>query len=705
MGATRFASLDALTVDELEDAPVRYPRPSRLGRPLKVRGQKAQRAADTLGLQTVGDLLEHLPRDRREARTIAQLVPEESATIVVEVRSISSRSVRRRGMRPIVEATVADDTGVLKVAFFNQPWLVSRYPAGTRLVLHGKYAARNRFSVQSHAPTSEAVAGESAVAHYPATEGLSSTEILALVREHAADIADVLEPLPAALRSSQRLPDRPSALAASHFPVSGADLEAARARLAFDELLLAQLALMRRRRMRERSATAPVFDAEGELTGRWLHELLPFEPTRDQRTAFAALDADLIRSRPMQRLLMGEVGSGKTVVALYALLRAVEHGYQGALMAPTETLAEQHFATVQALMPGEAVAVGLLTGSTPARRAADIRGKLASGELSLVVGTHALIEDAVSFARLGVAVVDEQHRFGVRQRAALDAKGGGDEHPHVLHMTATPIPRTLALARYTDLDFTVLRELPSGRQPIETFVCSTSAERARSYERIREELREGRQAFVVCPLVEESEVLQARAATAEFERLRAGELRGFEVVLLHGQMPSSAKQQAMARFASGAAQVLVATSVIEVGIDVPNATVMVVEDADRYGISQLHQLRGRIGRGTHPSLCLLFGAKESARLRALATHRDGFELAEIDLELRGQGELIGTRQHGQELFRVAELPRDAELLERAVAAARSIDAEDPALELPQHLLLCDALIEAYGAEAEAPIRA
>jgi ATP-dependent DNA helicase RecG len=321
------------------------------------------------------------------------------------------------------------------------------------------------------------------------------------------------------------------------------------------------------------------------------------------------------------------------------------------------------------------------------------------------VGTHALIESSVAFARLGVVVVDEQHRFGVSQRAALDAKGAGDESPHVLHMTATPIPRTLALAGYRDLDFTVLRELPRGRQPIETFVCSSAGERARAYERIREELRAGRQAFVVCPLVEESEALQARAATAEFERLRQGELADFALALLHGQMPTVAKQKAMGEFASGGAQVLVATSVIEVGIDVPNATVMLVEDADRYGISQLHQLRGRVGRGVHPSLCLLFGAKQSQRLRALAAHSDGFKLAEIDLELRGEGELAGTRQHGQAAFRVAELPRDVELLERAVAQARAITTDDPELELPEHALLSDALTAAYGAEAQAPIRA
>ncbi len=433
--------------------------------------------------------------------------------------------------------------------------------------------------------------------------------------------------------------------------------------------------------------------------------MLPFTLTRDQERALEAIDGDLARPQPMQRLLMGEVGSGKTVVALYALLRAVEHGYQGALMAPTETLAEQHFATIQALMPGAVVPLGLLTGSTPARRRADLLGKLATGELSLIVGTHALIEDAVVFSRLAVAVVDEQHRFGVRQRAALDAKAIAGERPHVLHMTATPIPRTLALSNYGDLDSTQLRELPAGRRPIKTFVCSLQAERARAYERIREELREGRQAFVVCPLVSESELLQARAATAEFERLRTSEFRDFRVVLMHGQLAAAAKQEAMSAFASGAADVLVATSVIEVGIDVPNATVMLVEDADRYGISQLHQLRGRIGRGARESFCLLFGAKESPRLVAVARHADGFELAEIDLELRREGELVGTRQHGEASYRVAELPRDAELLERAHRYADELIVADPDLAEPEHALLADELLGTFGPEALAPIRA
>jgi ATP-dependent DNA helicase RecG len=711
MAVTAFGTSDPLEPPELEAASVRYPRPSKLQAALSFQGPKMERAAETLGLETVADLLLHLPRDRREARAVAELVPGDNATVVVQVRSISSRSVRRRGMRPLVEATVADDSGAMKATFFNQPWLEQRYPVGTRLALHGKFEGRRgtgvggQFRVQAHARTGDAVGGDATVAHYPATEGLTSTQILALVREHRGAFDDVVEPLPARVRTRERLPDRAAALAEAHFGESPADIELARRRLAFDELLLAQLALRRRRLRRRALSAAPSLDGDPDLTVRWLSEMLPFPLTGDQERAMEAIDQDLARPQPMQRLLMGEVGSGKTVVALYALLRAVEHGYQGALMAPTETLAEQHFATIQSLMPGSVVAQGLLTGSTPARRRADLLGKLASGELSLIVGTHALIEESVRFGRLGVAVVDEQHRFGVRQRAALDDKATGGERPHVLHMTATPIPRTLALAAYGDLDFTLLLELPAGRRPIKTFVCSTVGERERAYDRIRSELQAGRQAFVVCPLVSESEVLQARAATAEFERLRQGELREFRVELLHGQMAAGAKQAAMNAFATRDADVLVATSVIEVGIDVPNATVMLVEDADRYGISQLHQLRGRIGRGEHDSICLLFGSKDSVRLRALAGHTDGFKLAEIDLELRGEGELVGTRQHGEAQFRVAELPRDAPLLEQARQYAEEVVAVDPELEAPDHALLAHDLVAAFGAEALAPIRA
>jgi ATP-dependent DNA helicase RecG len=700
---TAFASTQPLTDEDLHAVgPPRCPRPSRLATPLDVKPAKTQAAAERLGLTTVGRLLEHLPRDQHEARTIVELNAGETATVVVEVRSITSRPVRRRGMKPLVEAVVADETGTMKVAFFNQPWLQRKYKPGTRLLLNGKYEGRNRFRVQGHAESGEAVGALSDdVATYPATEGLSSTQILALVRQWQGAAYESLEPLPARLRARDRLPDRAAALLAAHF----GDHEAGRARLAYEEMLLLQIALLRRRARRREGARAGALDPPGDITARWLADSLPFAPTSDQRKAMETVDEELERDRPMQRLLMGEVGSGKTVVALYAMLRAVESGAQAALMAPTETLAEQHFATLQALMPGELVQAALLTGSTPGGRRADLLGKLASGELKLLVGTHALIEEAVEFDRLAVVVVDEQHRFGVNQRRALDRKAPDGLAPHVLHMTATPIPRTLALTAYGDLDVTVLRELPAGRRPITTHVCATERERSRAYERIREELRAGRQAFVVCPLVEESEALQARAATAEFERLREGELRDFDVVLLHGQMRPREKQEAMAAFAAGGADVLVATTVIEVGIDVPNATVMLVEDADRYGISQLHQLRGRIGRGEHDSLCLLFGPKESARLRALGEHRDGFRLAEIDLELRGEGEMLGTRQSGLQAFKFARLPEDVEVLERARMRARAMLDEDPELTEPEHALIADALIAAFGADAMEPIPA
>ena len=420
----------------------------------------------------------------------------------------------------------------------------------------------------------------------------------------------------------------------------------------------------------------------------------------------AAIDRDLAAGRPMQRLLMGEVGSGKTVVALYAMLRAVEHGAQAALMAPTETLAEQHFATLQKLMPGELLQAALLTGSTSASRRADLLGKLASGELKLLVGTHALIEGAVEFDRLAVAVVDEQHRFGVNQRRALDRKAPDELAPHVLHMTATPIPRTLALTAYGDLDVTVLRHLPAGRQPIDTHVASTERERARAYERIREELAAGRQAFVVCPLVEESEALQARAATAEYERLRTSELKDFRVVLLHGQMRPREKQEAMAAFAAGGADVLVATTVIEVGIDVPNASVMLVEGAERYGISQLHQLRGRIGRGdARVGLRAVRAegvARGCARWPSTAT---GSSSRRSTSSCAARGRCSARASPGLAQFRVARLPEDAELLDGAREIGAALLEADPELALPEHALLEWAVRAAYGADALDPIPA
>ncbi|MEI2701021.1 MAG: ATP-dependent DNA helicase RecG [Baekduia sp.] len=694
---TAFADTRELTGDELASAPVRWPRPSELARALTVTPNPAAAAAEALGLTSIGALLEHLPRQTGEARTVEGLAVDETATVIVEVRSIRSRPVRRRGMKPLVVATVADATGTMQATFFNQPWLERQYAPGARVMLSGKYQGAGRFRVNAHART-DAVGGEegapSAAPQYPVTKGITSTQVLALVREHAAAIKDFPEPLAGSIRASGHLPDRPAAIAAAHF----GDSEDGRRRLAFEELLVDQLVQLRLQARSEEGRSARALAEPPAMAAGWLSGQLPFEPTGDQLAAIAEIDADLAKTRPMNRMLMGEVGSGKTVVALYAMLRAAEHGAQAALMAPTETLAEQHFATIQKLLGDTLISVELLTGATTAARRRALLGRLATGELSLVVGTHALIEPDVEFNSLAVAVVDEQHRFGVRQRAALEQRAGGGENavPHLLHMTATPIPRTLRLASFGALDVTTLRELPSGRQPIATHVCSSDGERARAYERIREELDAGRQAFVVCPLVSESEVLNARAATDEFERLREGELADYELALLHGQMKSAEKQAVMERFSHAGAQVLVATTVIEVGIDVPNATVMLIEDAERYGISQLHQLRGRVGRGEHKSLCLLFGPKESQRLKALAEHSDGFRLAEIDLELRGEGELTGTRQSGLARYRFARLPDDAAVLEDAHSRAQALAGELD--DDPRHALLA-ALVAEREAEA------
>jgi ATP-dependent DNA helicase RecG len=676
------------------------PRPSRLASPLGLRGRSAEAAA-TLGLETVGDLLEHLPDrhlDRGGGRELASLAPGEEATVSVVVKDVASRPMRRRrGVR--VEARVADDSGPALAIWFNQPWVARQLAPGSSVLLRGALKARNEFHVREwEAEPSErnggAVHTQGLVAVYPATQGLTKRLLRELAQRARDAVRDAVEPLPASLRAVERLPHRPAALAAAHFPRDDAEFEGARRRLAFEELLELELALGRRRRARRAAQRSTPLELAGGLVAPWL-ESLPFALTGEQRRAVEEIDRDLASDRPMQRLLMGEVGSGKTVVALHAMLRAVESGRQAALMAPTETLAEQHLATLDRLLGG-LVPIALLTGSTPAARRRELLARLETGELGLVVGTHALIEAAVRFRELAVAVVDEEHRFGVRQREALVAKAPEGAAPHLLHLTATPIPRTLELTSYGELETTALRELPAGRRPVETHVVAGERARARAYERIREEISRGRQCYVVCPLVEESEALQARAATVEAERLRATEFRDQRVALVHGQLSSRDKAAAMREFASGEADVLVATSVIEVGIDVPNATVMLIEEAERYGLSQLHQLRGRVGRGEHGGLCILFGDARLPRVEAIAAESDGFRLAEVDLELRGAGELLGTRQHGLPRLKFADLPEDAELLERSRAWAERLLDRDPELSEPEHVLLAAAVADRFG---------
>jgi ATP-dependent DNA helicase RecG len=711
---TAFATGFAQDRDELRAADLRSaPRPSLLTasvQTLKGAGPKLAAAAADMDLGSVGDILLHIPhsyRDRAEPRKLAELRIGEEATVEVDVRSARVRPTRRRGL-VIVEAAVADDSGPAKAVWFNQAWLVDRLTEGTRLLLFGKLD-RSGFRVEAHevlgaGGPATGIHTTGIVPVHPASERLRAQRLREWAWQARPLACCAIEPLPAELRARRGLASAADALTAAHFPESLDEAEEARRRLAFEELFLHQVALAARRSERRASHPGIALTGPGELEERWLASL-PFELTRDQRAAIGDIDADLAAERPMQRLLMGEVGSGKTVLALYAMLRAVEAGYQAALMAPTETLAEQHAATLNALLVDESVPFTLLTSATPAARRREALGQLASGELAMVVGTHALIEPDVEFGRLAVCVVDEQHRFGVRQRAALDGKGPGGSAPHALHMTATPIPRTLSLTAYGDLDATVLRELPAGRKPVDTWVVGEER-RPGAYGYVRDRLREGRQAYVVCPLVEGSQTMEAKAATEEAKRLASTEFADFDVGLLHGQMPAREKQAAMEAFASGRTDVLVATSVIEVGIDVANATVMLIEGAERYGLSQLHQLRGRVGRGEHASQCILFAdpASELAgrRLEAIASERDGFKLAEVDLSLRGEGEILGTRQHGLPRFRVAVLPDDVAMLTEARREVIALLDRHGSLDVPELGPLLDAARRRFGDEAIAP---
>jgi ATP-dependent DNA helicase RecG len=627
-----------------------------------------------LGLRTVRDLVEYGPRRYEEPaaeRRIADLLGEEEVVVAGTVRGVTVRRPRRR--LSIVQARIADETGEITAVWFNQIWLADRLTPGTRVRVRGALSGRGRgeFTVRSYDLDGESETADYAPV-YSASEELTVKKLRELVGLALPFAGDDWDALPAALRRERRLPLRSDAVRALHRPASPDEAEAGRKRLAYDELLVLQLGLQRRGRDRA-VAEAPALSAPGALVARY-REALPFTLTAGQESTIADIDADLARTRPMDRLLQGDVGSGKTVVALYALLRAVENGRQGALMAPTETLAEQHFLTVEGLCAPLGVRPVLLTSSVNASEHAAARAALAAGEAQIAVGTHALIQEQVDFADLAVAVVDEQHRFGVEQRRAL-AEGRA---PHLLHMTATPIPRTLALTVYGDLAVSEIAKPPADRKPIVT-AWVTQDRSPEAYTRLRRHLDDGRQAYVVCPLIEESETSVARAAEQEAERLQRGELRGYRVGLLHGRLRPADRRELMGRFKAGELDVLVATTVIEVGVDVPNATIMIVQEADRFGLAQLHQLRGRVGRGGEQSYCLLVSrAKEEltdsarARLEALVATTDGFELAEVDLELRGEGQLLGTRQSGLSDLRFTRLRSDRALLEQARGDAEAL---------------------------------
>jgi ATP-dependent DNA helicase RecG len=648
-----------------------FPRAEDLQRPVDVLsgvGPTVKKRLERLGLETLGDLLAHRPFRYEEPVPEVRMADLQAEMDVAISGEVLSTSTRRRGRLQMLTARISDGTATVSATWFNQPWLENQLQPGTAVRLRGRQG-RYGFDVRSFdIGEGEATADFAPV--YPASEEITAKKLRELVG--AALPAALSDPLPADLKQREALPERVDALWALHRPRSLAEAEAGRRRLAFDELLLLQIWLARRRRERE-SEVAPALGPPGELVARY-RDVLPFRLTEHQERAIADLDRDLERSVPMQRLLQGEVGSGKTVVALYALLRAVEAGKQGVLMAPTETLAEQHFLTLEESCSLLGVTCALLTSST-GKRERDL-----APNADIVVGTHALIQEGVVFRELAVAVVDEQHRFGVEQRKALTA----GRSPHVLHMTATPIPRTLALTVYGDLAVSEITRPPADRKAIKTAWVGEDRSAA-AYSRLRKHLDAGRQAYVVCPLIEESETTQARAAEAEAERLQKAELRGYRVGLLHGRLRPAERRELMARFKAGELDVLVATTVIEVGVDVPNATIMIIQEADRFGLAQLHQLRGRVGRGAEQSYCLLISrAREDLtepaieRLEALVRTNDGFELAEVDLDIRGSGQLLGTRQSGLTDLRFAHLRKDRALLERARAVADElVDAAGP----------------------------
>lgn len=679
---------------------------------LKGVGVKRKNSLRDFGIETVLDLLTTYPRrwvDRTAEARVSDLVPGKEALVLVEIRKLAKRTMK--GGRSIVTVQAGDGSGRLTAVFFNQPWRTRQLQEGLQVAIFGK-AEMFRGALQMTNPIVDLIGDRTGriVAIYPQSEkvNVSTSEIAnwvenALERCKARGICD---PVPTDLLGQYELIDRSAAMWGIHLPESIHAKEDARRRLAFDELLRLQLVLVGRKRAFEHDSTGIRHKVSGELVSRF-EGALPFTLTGAQQRVIGEITDDLAGPHPMHRLLQGDVGSGKTAVAVAAMLIAVQGTHQGALMAPTEVLAEQHFVAISRMLDGlqvpdpknlfgdRQIRVVLLTGRITGERRRDLLADLANGNIDIVIGTHALIQEGVEFHSLGVVVVDEQHRFGVEQRAALRNKGGSAgaiTTPDVLVMTATPIPRTAAMTVYGDLDVSVLDELPPGRTPIITKWAAGPLREAMMWADIRSAVAADQQAYVVCPIIEESDKMEVAAAEEIFRQLQQDELAGLRLGLLHGRMLSSQKEGVMSAFRSHKLDVLIATTVIEVGVDVPNATVIVVLDADRFGIAQLHQLRGRVGRGLIASTCWLQTKDPeiaSPRVDALVDSTDGFVLAEVDLELRGEGTLMNSIQKGRSDLKLASLRRDRQLIDIARQAAFQIIATDPTLS--DHLELRDEL--------------
>ena len=678
------------------DTPVAY---------LKGVGPVRAAALRRLGVVTAGDLLFHVPHRYEDATTVSPISSLEPGMDGTVIGTVISKGVlpTRKGLR-IFQAVLRDDSGMIEVSWPGQPFLDRTIDKGDVLLVTGSVRFFHGRQLQSRefvnlGDDESTTAGGRVLSVYPATEGLSFKQIRAIIEPHLDTLlTQVTEYLPADALAAAGVPGIAGALRSVHRPVSLADAMAGRSRLAFEELFFVQLLQQRAKDLARTHRAGIQFVNRRALTTR-LREALPFQLTGAQVRAIREIVADMTSDRRMQRLLQGDVGSGKTIVALFAALLAIENGYQAAIMVPTELLAEQHMGSITRLLEPLGIVPVLLTGSLPARERRAVAERLASAEPVLVIGTHALVQDATVFAKLGFAAIDEQHRFGVEQRKALGAKG---EMPDTLLMSATPIPRSLALTLYGDLDLSLLDERPPGRRPITTALRRESA-RARVLQFVDRQLEVGRQGYIVYPVIAESEKVDLKAASTMYEMLAAGPFAARRLALLHGRIPSDERDTIMRAFREGTIDLLVATTVIEVGIDVPNATVMLIEHPERFGLSQLHQLRGRVGRGAEESFCILLGdvSPETAeRLDIFVRTEDGFEIAREDLRLRGMGDLFGERQSGVPTFRIADPLRDEELNQRARAAAASLLARDPGLERAEHAGLRRVIGERYARSLE-----